>query len=91
MIKLLKDILIRSINSYTKGESIIKVLKCLPTISIIFIILKVIGFIDWSWKIILFPLFIEYMLVGALISVESFSMLLMELENKIDDNWKQNR
>ena len=91
MIKLLKDILIRSINSYTKGESIIKVLKCLPAISIIFTILKVIEFIDWGWKIILFPLFIDYMLVGALISVELFTMLLMKLENKINNNWKQNR
>lgn len=86
LIKLLKDVLIRSINSYTKRESIIKVLKYLPIISIVFTILKVIGFIDWSWEIILFPLFIDYMLVGALILAELFSMILLELKDKINDN-----
>lgn len=49
MIKFLKDVLIRSINSYTKSESIIKLLKCLLIISIIFTILKAVGLIDWSW------------------------------------------
>lgn len=85
MIKFLKDVLIRSINSYTKSESIIKLLKCLPIISIIFTILKAVGLIDWSWEIILFPLFINYMLVGALILAELFSMILGDLEDKIND------
>lgn len=78
MIKFLKDVLIRSINSYTKSESIIKLLKCLPIISIIFTILKAVGLIDWTWEIILLPLFIDYMLVGALISVELFLHYLKE-------------
>lgn len=90
--KFLKNVLISSINNYTRGESIIKTLKCLPIISIVFTFLKLIGFINWDWRIVISPLYIDCLLVGFLILSVLITMLITQLEDQIDvNNKKQNR
>lgn len=89
--KILINILINSINNCARGKIIIKVFKCLTLVSIIFTILKLIGFINWSWRIVIFPLYINCLLVEFLILSELITMLITQLAEQIDNNKKQNR
>ena len=90
--KFLKNILINSINRWTRGKSLIKVFRYLTLASIIFTILKLIGFINWNWRIVIFPLYINCLLVEFLILSELITMLITQLADQIDDkNKKQNR
>ena len=62
-------------NKYGKSSDVSATLGVLDVFQIIFIVLRLVGVIDWSWWVVLIPLWVTIGLVGL--------MLLYSFTNKL--------
>ncbi len=51
-------------------------------ISIIFVIAKITGYIDWNWLIVLFPLTISAIIIFAMLTVAALAVIVEAIVGK---------